>query len=147
VVTFEGRDGGTEVTILCEHIPSGIRPEDNEAGCRWSLEKLARYTGVGKRLSRAGPKPKLRVTHYLRPTVAGERPESRQRSERRRRKSSTRKRTNAEKCTHDFGCVGDKRLQILPVAYRVIADPKATGAATRGRPTLTAPFRDVSPRY
>ncbi|HSF32288.1 MAG TPA: SRPBCC family protein [Candidatus Tectomicrobia bacterium] len=43
VVTFEERDGGTDVTIVCEHIPSGIRPEDNEAGCRASLEKLARY--------------------------------------------------------------------------------------------------------
>ncbi len=43
VVTFEDRDGGTEVTILFEHIPSGIRAEDNEAGCRSSLEKLARY--------------------------------------------------------------------------------------------------------
>jgi uncharacterized protein YndB with AHSA1/START domain len=43
VVTFEDRDGGTEVTILFEHIPSGIRPEDNDAGTRSSLEKLARY--------------------------------------------------------------------------------------------------------
>ncbi|MDQ3044344.1 MAG: SRPBCC family protein [Chloroflexota bacterium] len=43
VVTFEDRDGGTEVTILFERIPSGIRPEDNEAGTRSSLEKLARY--------------------------------------------------------------------------------------------------------
>jgi uncharacterized protein YndB with AHSA1/START domain len=43
VVTFEERNGGTEVTIVCEHLPSGIRPEDNEAGCRSSLEKLARY--------------------------------------------------------------------------------------------------------
>ena len=43
VVTFEERDGGTEVTIVCEHIPSGLRPEDNEVGCRSSLEKLARY--------------------------------------------------------------------------------------------------------
>jgi uncharacterized protein YndB with AHSA1/START domain len=43
VVTFEDRDGGTEVTILFEHIPPGIRPEDNEAGTRSSLEKLARY--------------------------------------------------------------------------------------------------------
>ncbi len=41
--TFEVADGGTEVTIVCTHIPSGIRPEDNEAGCRSSLEKLARY--------------------------------------------------------------------------------------------------------
>ena len=44
VVTFEERDGGTEVTILFEHLPSGIRPEDNDAGTRSSLEKLARYT-------------------------------------------------------------------------------------------------------
>jgi hypothetical protein len=43
VVTFEERDGGTEVTIVFERIPSGIRPEDNDAGCRSSLEKLARY--------------------------------------------------------------------------------------------------------
>ena len=43
VVTFEDRDGGTEVAILFENIPSGIRPEDNEAGTRSSLEKLARY--------------------------------------------------------------------------------------------------------
>ena len=33
--------GGTEVTILCEDIPNGIRPEDNEMGTRSSLEKLA----------------------------------------------------------------------------------------------------------
>jgi uncharacterized protein YndB with AHSA1/START domain len=43
VVTFEARDGGTEVTILFEKIPPGIRPEDNDAGTRSSLEKLARY--------------------------------------------------------------------------------------------------------
>jgi uncharacterized protein YndB with AHSA1/START domain len=42
-VTLEERDGGTVVTILFEHIPSGIRPEDNDAGTRSSLEKLARY--------------------------------------------------------------------------------------------------------
>jgi hypothetical protein len=43
VVTCEDRDGGTEATIVFEHIPSGIRPEDHEAGCRSSLEKLAPY--------------------------------------------------------------------------------------------------------
>jgi uncharacterized protein YndB with AHSA1/START domain len=43
VVTFEERDGGTEVTTLFEHIPPGIRPEDNDAGTRSSLEKLACY--------------------------------------------------------------------------------------------------------
>jgi uncharacterized protein YndB with AHSA1/START domain len=43
VVTLEERDGGTEVTILFENIPPGIRPEDNDAGTQSSLEKLARY--------------------------------------------------------------------------------------------------------
>jgi uncharacterized protein YndB with AHSA1/START domain len=42
-VTFEQADGGTEVTILFTNIPPGIRPEDNDAGTRSSLEKLARY--------------------------------------------------------------------------------------------------------
>jgi uncharacterized protein YndB with AHSA1/START domain len=42
-VTFHDKDGGTEVTILFEGIPPGIRPEDNDAGTRSSLEKLARY--------------------------------------------------------------------------------------------------------
>ena len=39
----EGR--GTKVTIICENIPRGTRPEDNEAGCRSSLEKLASFVG------------------------------------------------------------------------------------------------------
>ena len=43
VVTFDEKDGGTEVTILFENIPPGIRREDNEAGSRSSLEKLAHY--------------------------------------------------------------------------------------------------------
>jgi len=34
-------DGGTEVTMLFENIPPGIRPEDNELGTRQSLKKLA----------------------------------------------------------------------------------------------------------
>lgn len=42
-VTFEPRAGGTEVTIVCEDIPPGIRLEDNETGSRLSLENLARY--------------------------------------------------------------------------------------------------------
>lgn len=33
----------TRITMLCENIPSGIRPEDNEAGCRSTLEKLAAF--------------------------------------------------------------------------------------------------------
>ena len=43
VVTFENVDHGTRVTIWFENIPPGIRPEDNDAGTRSSLEKLARY--------------------------------------------------------------------------------------------------------
>jgi uncharacterized protein YndB with AHSA1/START domain len=44
--TFEIAQDGTEVAITCTHIPPGIRPEDNAAGCRSSLEKLARYVGA-----------------------------------------------------------------------------------------------------
>jgi hypothetical protein len=29
--------------MLCENIPPGIRPEDNEAGSRQSLAQLAAY--------------------------------------------------------------------------------------------------------
>ena len=43
VVTLEATVGGTDVTIVFENIPPGIRPEDNEEGTRLSLEKLARY--------------------------------------------------------------------------------------------------------
>jgi uncharacterized protein YndB with AHSA1/START domain len=43
VVTFEEKDDGTEVTFLFENIPPGIRPEDNDAGTRSTLEKLARF--------------------------------------------------------------------------------------------------------
>jgi uncharacterized protein YndB with AHSA1/START domain len=42
-VILEESDGGTEVTIAFDRIPPGIRPEDNDAGTRSSLEKLARY--------------------------------------------------------------------------------------------------------
>ena len=34
---------GTEVIVRCENIPRGIRPEDNEAGSRSTLEKLAAF--------------------------------------------------------------------------------------------------------
>jgi uncharacterized protein YndB with AHSA1/START domain len=33
--------GGTEVTLLYDNVPKGIRPEDNEAGTRQALQKLA----------------------------------------------------------------------------------------------------------
>jgi uncharacterized protein YndB with AHSA1/START domain len=40
--TFTDTAGGTDVTLLCEDIPAGIRPGDNDAGCRQSLQNLAR---------------------------------------------------------------------------------------------------------
>ncbi len=40
-VTFEEVSGGTEVTLEFKNLPSGLRPEDNEAGSRLSLEQLA----------------------------------------------------------------------------------------------------------
>jgi uncharacterized protein YndB with AHSA1/START domain len=36
-------DGGTEVSLLYENVPMGIRPEDNVAGSRQSLQKLATF--------------------------------------------------------------------------------------------------------
>jgi uncharacterized protein YndB with AHSA1/START domain len=40
-VLLADADGGTEVSLLYENVPMGIRPEDNEAGSRQSLNKLA----------------------------------------------------------------------------------------------------------
>jgi len=34
---------GTEVTMMTDDIPVGIRLEDNELGCRQTLEQLAAY--------------------------------------------------------------------------------------------------------
>ena len=42
-VTFEAKGSSTEVTVVFQNIPAGIRPEDNETGTASSLEKLARY--------------------------------------------------------------------------------------------------------
>jgi uncharacterized protein YndB with AHSA1/START domain len=42
-VTLEAEAGGTTVSIVFKNLPSGIRPEDNEAGTQSALEKLARY--------------------------------------------------------------------------------------------------------
>ena len=40
-VSLADADGGTEITILCEDLPKGIRPEGNELGCKESFQKLA----------------------------------------------------------------------------------------------------------
>src|SRR5262249_38779303 len=42
-VTLDDRNGATDVTITFDGIPPGIRPEDNDAGTRSSLDKLAGY--------------------------------------------------------------------------------------------------------
>src|SRR5713101_102130 len=42
VATFEEVSGGTEVALVCENLPPGLRAQDNEAGSRLSLEQLAR---------------------------------------------------------------------------------------------------------
>lgn len=42
VATFDPVPGGTEVVLLFENLPPGLRPEDNEEGSRQSLEQLAR---------------------------------------------------------------------------------------------------------
>lgn len=38
---FTDTDEGTEITVLCQDIPAGIRAEDNEMGCKSSLQNLA----------------------------------------------------------------------------------------------------------
>ena len=42
--TFDGANGGTDVTVTCEHVPEGIRPEDHAEGLASSLANLARFT-------------------------------------------------------------------------------------------------------
>jgi uncharacterized protein YndB with AHSA1/START domain len=42
-VTLDEVPGGTNVIMLFENIPPGIRPEDNEAGAQMSLDQLARH--------------------------------------------------------------------------------------------------------
>lgn len=40
--------GGTQVTIICEHVPAGIRKEDHDIGLASTLDHLAAYTeGAG----------------------------------------------------------------------------------------------------
>jgi len=40
--TFEEVSGRTEVTLVFENLPPGLRAADNETGARLSLEQLAR---------------------------------------------------------------------------------------------------------
>ena len=45
-ITFDDVAGGTEVTMLFENLPLGLRPEDNEEGARLSLEQLAQRSEI-----------------------------------------------------------------------------------------------------
>lgn len=45
--TLADADGGTNVTVLCEDIPAGIRLEDNKEGSQQTLKKLAAYVEQG----------------------------------------------------------------------------------------------------
>ena len=40
--TFEPVSAGTVVTLAFDHLPPGLRPEDNDRGARASLDQLAR---------------------------------------------------------------------------------------------------------
>lgn len=42
ITSLTDTEKGTEVTVLCQDIPPGIRPEDNEMGSTQSLQKLSR---------------------------------------------------------------------------------------------------------
>ncbi len=42
-VVLEAVESGTRVTLTFRDLPAAIRPEDNAAGARSSLDKLARY--------------------------------------------------------------------------------------------------------
>lgn len=42
VVTFDDAPGGTKVSFVSSNLPPGLRPQDNDAGARLSLEQLAR---------------------------------------------------------------------------------------------------------
>lgn len=44
VTTLEPVDGGTKVTMRCENVPDGIRPEDHAAGIASTLANLAAFT-------------------------------------------------------------------------------------------------------
>ena len=55
-VSFADVDGGTEVAVLCEDIPEGIRPEDNETCCKESLQKQPRSLNNAKIQNASLPK-------------------------------------------------------------------------------------------
>jgi uncharacterized protein YndB with AHSA1/START domain len=51
--SLDAAPGGTEVTVIAEHVPAGISAEDHAAGLSSSLENLARF--LARSGLRAGP--------------------------------------------------------------------------------------------
>jgi uncharacterized protein YndB with AHSA1/START domain len=51
--TLVDADGGTDVDVLHEGIPSGVSPADNDMGTRMSLQKLAELVEASQRESSA----------------------------------------------------------------------------------------------
>jgi uncharacterized protein YndB with AHSA1/START domain len=43
--TLKPADRGTAVTMRCDDVPAGVRLEDNELGCRLTLDQLAKFLG------------------------------------------------------------------------------------------------------
>jgi uncharacterized protein YndB with AHSA1/START domain len=43
ITTLASTPDGTEIAMVCENIPKGIRVEDNVMGCRSSLQNLASF--------------------------------------------------------------------------------------------------------
>ncbi len=41
-VLFEKVTGGTQLTLTCDNMPAGLRPQDSEAVCQAALKKLIR---------------------------------------------------------------------------------------------------------
>jgi uncharacterized protein YndB with AHSA1/START domain len=46
--TLESVPGGTLVTVSCEDVPEGIRPEDHQAGLESTLNNLAAFAEPGR---------------------------------------------------------------------------------------------------
>lgn len=43
ILEFDARRDGTEVSIVCENVPEGVRKEDHDVGMRSNLKNLAGY--------------------------------------------------------------------------------------------------------
>ncbi len=69
--TFEEAAGGTDVTLAFENLPPGLRPKDNEAGARISLDQLARWLEHGTRPTRRSSSCRCPFPSARRTSIAG----------------------------------------------------------------------------